>query len=142
MPLPATLENACGFPAVRLPGIVHAIVEEKDVDAPALARKIAEETGEDAAGVILLSRGKMEIKPLVHVPAAHTMVWERGCGSGTAAVGAYLALEQGGDTELALSQPGGVIGVRARYLDGRIASLAIEGRVRIVAEGIAYAQLK
>lgn len=140
MPLPATPETVCGFPALRLPGIVHAIVEDRDVDAPALVRRIAAETGEDAAGVILFSRERMEIKPLVYVPAAKTMVWERGCGSGTAAVGAYLALEKGGDADLALAQPGGVIGVRARCRDGRITSLAIEGRVRIVAEGTAYTE--
>jgi diaminopimelate epimerase len=139
MPLPLAREDACGFPAIRLPGIVHAIVENRDVDAPALARKIADETGEDAAGVLLFSRENMEIRPLVYVRSAETLVWERGCGSGTAAVGAYLALERGGDARVDIRQPGGVIGVRAECRDGKIASLAIEGRVRIVAEGIAYA---
>lgn len=138
MPLPATLETACDFPVVRLPGIAHAIVEGADADAESLVRRIAEATGEEAAGVILFSRADLAIRPLVYVPAARSMVWERGCGSGTAAVGAYLALKRGADVELSIRQPGGVIAVRAACGDGKITSLAIEGGVRIVAEGIAH----
>ncbi len=138
MPLPATLETACGFPVVRLPGIAHAIVEGADVDAESLVRRIADATNEEAAGVILLSPTDLAMRPLVYVPAAGSMVWERGCGSGTAAVGAYLALKRGADVDLSIRQPGGVITVRAACGDGKIAALAIEGGVRIVAEGIAH----
>ena len=137
MPLPVALETVCGFPVVRLPGIAHAVVEGAEVDAPALVRRIADETGEDAAGVILFSRDKMEIRPLVYVRSAGTLVWERGCGSGTAAVGAFLALKRDADVDVALLQPGGVIRARASCRGGFVASLAIEGRVRIVAEGSA-----
>lgn len=138
MPLPVILDRVGAWPIVRLPGIAHAIVEGADVDAPALVRKIADETGEDAAGVILFSREKMEIRPLVYVPSAGTLVWERGCGSGTAAVGAYLSMEKGGEIACKLRQSGGTIGVRAVWRDGVIPFLEIEGRVRIVAEGTAY----
>jgi diaminopimelate epimerase len=138
MPLPATLETVCGFPVVRLPGIAHAIVEAAEADAESLVRRIAAATNEEAAGVILFSRADLAMRPLVYVPAAGSMVWERGCGSGTAAVGAYLALERGADVELPVRQPGGVITARAACGDGKITSLAIEGDVRIVVEGIAH----
>ncbi len=138
MPLPATRETVSGYPVMRLPGIAHAIVEDADVDAPALVRQIADALNADAAGVILFSRERMEIKPLVYVPAARSLVWEHGCGSGTAAVGAYLALERGGTVRAALRQLGGVITVKAACECGEITALEIEGRVKIVAEGIAY----
>lgn len=138
MPRPASLSQLGGVPVLRLPGIAHAIVEGAAEDAPALAQWIADETGEDAVGVMEFSRAEGKIRPFVYVRSAGTMVWERGCGSGTAAVGAYLALAEGRDVDLPLTQPGGVIRVRAACRVGVVTALEIEGRVRIVAEGVAH----
>ncbi|MGI6238939.1 MAG: diaminopimelate epimerase [Christensenellales bacterium] len=143
MPLPARLARMGDVPVIQLPGIAHGICEGEDIDAlragaPALAKEIAAHTGAQAAGVMLLDRRKMALAPLVYVPSSDTMVWERGCGSGTAAVGAYLALTQARDVAATLAQPGGAIAVSAAYENGAVRALRIATDVRIVAEGRAY----
>ena len=69
-----------------------------------------------------------------------TMVWERGCGSGSAAVGAMLANEARGDVERRLPQPGGEIIVRSQWKEA-LSMLSIEGLVKIVCEGEACAEM-
>ncbi len=66
------------------------------------------------------------------------MIWERGCGSGTAAVGAYLAWKNRKAVSVELQQPGGKMRAEAGYQDGVIPALYIAGHVSIVAEGIAF----
>ncbi len=66
------------------------------------------------------------------------MIWERGCGSGTAAVGAYLAWKNRKAVSVELQQPGGKMRAEAGYQDGEIPALYIAGHVSIVAEGIAF----
>lgn len=143
MPLPATFADWNGLHIVRLPGIIHAVMptnspEAETAKAPELLKKLAADMNADAAGMILYSRAEGRIVPLVYVRGADSMVWERGCGSGSAAVGALEAYLTGTDSELALSQPGGVINVRAKWNGREITGINIAGQVRIVAEGTAY----
>jgi diaminopimelate epimerase len=165
MPLPegiVTLSLPFGgvirnFTAVRLPGITHVIVPVETVggaemDLRALAEKAAVEweaiIGADAFGMILFTRAesgvrtdpRFRIDPLIWVKSPPSLVWERGCGSGSAAVGAYLAEEAGAGVELPLVQNGGVIGVKAQWESGtgRVSVLSISGTVRVVARGTAY----
>ncbi|MNG33792.1 hypothetical protein D3C84_1201190 [compost metagenome] len=79
--------------------------------------------------------------PLIYVPPLDSLVWERGCGSGTASVGAYLAWKHGGAIAAPIKQPGGIIHVTAQCENGEISSLTIEGAVEIVAEGKAYIEV-
>ena len=143
MPLPVSFEKVRGLELVNLPGITHAVLLTDDPEgmkgvSPALLREIAGETDADAVGLILYSRTESRIVPLVYVRSTDTMVWERGCGSGSAAVGALEARIAGGAAEVTLSQPGGRITARAAW-DGRgISALSISGEVRIAAEGAAY----
>ena len=53
------------------------------------------------------------MKPLVYVPEANTLFWENSCGSGTAAVGAYLRYSTGKAVSLSLHQKGGTLHVSA-----------------------------
>ena len=73
----------------------------------------------------------------MYVKATDTMIWERGCGSGSAAVGALMAFESEQDVELPLKQPGGVITAGATWNEG-VSGVTIEGKVKMVCEGIAY----
>lgn len=146
MPLPERIENvdlvvgdqSLSCPAVFFPGIVHCIVP-----ADKLTRSQAEEAAAllcaaqkaDAAGIMLFDEAALSMSPLVHVSATHTAVWERGCGSGSAAVGCYLAHRTGAPYTIALQQPGGIIEVRAGWQNGRVHALSITGEVHMGASG-------
>lgn len=98
----------------------------------------------DALGIMLFSPGEkgdahaVHIEPLVFVAGVNSLVWERGCGSGSAAVGAYLAWKRGCSAEVSVFQPGGCIKVRAPYENGHFGPLIIAGRVTLAARGTAY----
>ena len=145
MPLPERiseeeLEPGISLPVVRFPGIAHVIVQENKID-PAAARAVIPrwcgrlET--EALGILLCNGDFNRIRPLVYVQETGSSVWERGCGSGTAALGAYLAHEAKKDIQISISQPGGVISVKALY-QGCVSSIEITGRVQIAAIGDAF----
>ncbi|MBR4015619.1 MAG: hypothetical protein IKI88_05395 [Anaerotignum sp.] len=90
-----------------------------------------------AFGILLLDEQEYTLQPLVCVQGV-SLIWERGCGSGTSAVGVYLAQKEGRNVALSLKQPGGIMGVEAEVTDGKITALSMTGRVFIVAEGTAY----
>jgi diaminopimelate epimerase len=133
--------------AVQLPGITHVIIPARllglsDADARAAAERAVEEWAPlidaEAFGILLFDEEKCSITPLVHVKGSRTTVWERGCGSGSAAIGAYIADKLGASAVSLVSQPGGVIEVNAVYENGAVTELSITGNVRIVATGTAY----
>ena len=123
------------FTMVRLEGIVHLICEGGAFgksEAEALLRQIAEELPDEAAGLLQWNSTAKQLIPLVYVRGSGSMVWEHGCGSGSAAVGAAEALRNGErETTVSVGQPGGVIRVTAAAENGKIASVSITGRVRL-----------
>ena len=142
MPLPESVEEMNGFVLVRMPGIAHVILkcsepEKMRAGAEELLRETAENLPDEAVGLMLYSPEKAELIPLVYVKPTDTMIWERGCGSGSAAVGAMTAWERQQSAAVRLKQPGGVINVNAGWNEGVI-GLSIEGKVKIVCEGYAY----
>ena len=143
MPSPAKIEETAlpggiQCPVVYLEGIAHAIV-----DAVALTRAQAEEriagwceyTNQEAFGIIL--RNGNSIEPLVYVRETGSAVWERGCGSGTAALGAWETRLSGTDVSMDVQQPGGVIRVNTAYNGDRL-EITITGTVKIAAAGQAW----
>ena len=145
MPVPesigeAELEPGLFLPVVRFPGIAHVIVKEDRMD-PAAAKAViprwCRQLRSDALGILLTNQDLNRIRPLVYVRETDSSVWERGCGSGTAALGAYLASEAGRDVQASVSQPGGVISVKAKW-DGSVTGIEITGRVQIAAIGEAF----
>ena len=92
--------------------------------------------GADALGALLWNAPSRFINPVVYVPSAGTLVREHGCGSGTAAIGSWLAAAAGETVEMPIHQPGGTILVRAAMLKGRLTVLTINGRVKLVDEGM------
>lgn len=115
-----------------------ALVENERRFALSGIRGWCEELGAEALGVLLCGRGFERIAPLVYVPQAGTLVWERGCGSGTAALGAYLAKEGDPDgiLEKDVRQPGGTIRVRAESRGGSLCSLQISTAVTFSEEKV------
>ena len=75
--------------------------------------------------------------PLVFVRGTGSLVWEHGCGSGSAAAGAVEALRNGGkETTVSVRQPGGTIRVSAGAEDGMIRAVSITGHVRFDRETV------
>ena len=116
-------------PVVFFDGIAHAILPHTadrtwaEGAAPQWARHI----GADALGMLLFDSETNRLDPLVCVPAAGTLVWERSCASGTAAVGAYLANTESRLVRLDLSEPGGILTVEA----APGGAIALTGTVRL-----------
>ena len=142
MPLPRSIEELNGYALVRMPGIAHVILrcgdpESMRAGAEELLREIAAMLDDEAVGLMLYSPQRSELIPLVYVKPTDTMIWERGCGSGSAAVGAFMAYDKQAEVSLQLRQPGGMITARAMW-DNGVSQISIEGKVRIVCEGAAY----
>lgn len=128
---------------VCLPGISHVIVEtcvdsiDKNAFVEAALPQLLSLTKEEALGILFFDAATNYMLPVVYVKSIGLPVWERGCGSGTAALGAYIANRSGRDLELAISQPGGEITVFVKS-EHKAVKVWIQGEVKIVAEGIAY----
>lgn len=119
---------------VRMDGIAHILIDRKhEPEAEKLLRTWAPLFEEEAVGFVACDFARNEIRPLVLVKPTGSAVWERGCGSGSAAYGAAMAQKAGGCVKVAIRQPGGTIVVCA---DGE--SVSITGRVQIVMRGEAY----
>ncbi len=128
------------FTVVRMEGIVHLICNDKTFEkeeAEKLLRQAADQLPDEAVGLIQWDRDQKYMLPLVFVRGSGSMVWEQGCGSGSAAVGAAEALRlEATDTEIRVRQPGGTITAAVSANNGRILSVSISGRVRIGTETV------
>ena len=126
-------------PLVRMPGIAHLILPASAMLGEAeLRRRLPEwnrAISADALGALIWREADTSIDPLVYVPSAGTLVREHGCGSGSAAVGCWLAQTAGRNVEAPVRQPGGTITVRARHDGSTLTGVAITGRVELVEEG-------
>lgn len=133
MPEPHTVETVSfpdgrRLPVVAFEGISHVIMERPVPGkiAEKLVREWCQYLHADALGLMLLDPKKQKLTPLVYVPAADTLFWESACGSGTSAVGAWMARESGSTVKTALYQPGGILRIEASPDGG----LWLEGTVR------------
>lgn len=137
MPRPCSVEtlrfpDGRNLPVVAFQGISHVILEQEipEKEAEALAKRWCAHLKADALGLMFLNRKEGRLSPLVYVPAADTLFWESSCGSGTSAVGAWLALASGKPVTVSLKQPGGVLEIAASP-DG---PLFLKGTVRCLYE--------
>ncbi len=145
MPLPEKME-VCSFPTadrelslpvVFLPGICHIIAPKGIVDcaqAEDLLRRWSASLPGEAVGLILLDEACTSIDPLVYVKPTDTAVWERGCGSGSAAVACYLTAKRGESQCLSIRQRGGTIAAVTAWDGGHVTALQITGSVALVSE--------
>lgn len=142
MPLPERIEQLSlpvggvmqTFPVVHLPGICHVIAPAEVIDrarAEETLRSWSELLSGEAMGLLLLEESQTAFTPLVYVKPTDSCVWERGCGSGSAAIGAWLASVRGREQCVSLRQPGGVIQVVTRLAGEKLAALTITGTVVI-----------
>jgi diaminopimelate epimerase len=158
MPLPLAIESFNAeiagqsrvLPVVHFPGITHVIVDGEHGDKIAIAETLAENsslfTNTDAFGIMFYDENPSEksglfLTPFVCVKTLGTKVWERGCGSGSAALGAYLAHNRGENIKMDVMQSGGTITVEVAFADGAISGISIEGKIEITSYGKALLEL-
>jgi histidine racemase len=152
MPVPIRIEQSTvmfegdelTIAVVRYEDFFHVVIEADGFRqaerrrAENLAKLLGVTSGANLIGVLLVKPESHELAPLIHVPALDSMIWERGCGSGTASLGAYLSWRNKGAIDVPIRQPGGSIRVTSDWEQGRVTSLRIEGTVGIVAQGKAF----
>ena len=120
MPLPEEIsgrqfrfqETAMTLPVVRFPGITHILCPfpMEASFAEAALKQWCAELKAPAAGIMLLDEARMSLTPLVYVPAADTLFWERSCASGTCAAAAWLSASTGRYGIYNFIEPGGELG--------------------------------
>jgi len=125
----ADLPGAGSLPVVRFSGISHVICRHAPdrAEAERLAPVWCGALGAEALGILFYEQEENLLTPLVFVPAAGTLRWERSCASGAAALGAYLAAEAGGTVTASPRQPGGILTVEAGP-----DTLTLSGAVRLL----------
>jgi len=142
MPLPLKVEerqfpSASGtlqLPVVFLPGICHIIAPDGAVardEAEELLRRWSVDLPGEAVGLILLEESHMRIDPLVYVKPTDTAVWERGCGSGSAAVACWLTHQRRAPQCLSIRQAGGTIAAVTLWDGSAVTALTITGTVQL-----------
>ena len=132
------------LPVVKFDGISHTIVTERMPKplAEMMIREWANKVRADAFGILLMSKDYREMTPLVYVKSTDTVVAESSCASGTAAVGAWLAVEKKEPVNLTIRQPGGELSIEVEVTDGNVSKLLLGGHVSCVEEGQMQAEEK
>ena len=126
-------EGEITLPVVFFPGICHMIATNGTLQrhqAQEALRRWAAALPCQAAGLLLFDDERMHFDPLVYVKDTDTFVWERGCGSGTAAIACYLTAQRQASQCLSLKQPGGTIAAVTTWEDGEVKTLTISGTVK------------
>jgi diaminopimelate epimerase len=132
------------LPVYFFEGITHIIVEEPGLNPGRdLILRILEcgrklraagmpDTGPDALGLMFCEAGTLSLRPVVHVHATDSLVFESSCGSGTAALAVHLAAGlEDGEYRREIAQPGGVITTRLKKEAGEIRFIGIGGPVSL-----------
>lgn len=142
MPLPQRIEQRTfpfgngeiTLPVVFLPGICHIIAPNGTVQryqAEDALHTWADSLPCDAVGLLLLDEDRMYFDPLVYVKGTGTAVWERGCGSGTAAIATWFTAARRTAQCLTLKQPGGTINAVTTWDGSAVTGLTITGTVKV-----------
>ena len=156
MPLPIKVEQKCityegldfSIGIVRYDGFFHIILEVDTISsewrkrAEGLAKLLGVIQGTHLIGIMLFVPASNTMAPLIYLPELSSMIWEKGCGSGTASIGAYLNWKKKRTITAPIAQPGGTILVSAVSNNHALASLVIEGVAGIVAQGKAYIEFE
>ena len=134
------------LPVIYFDGISHVIVmdealfDRKEEVVESCIDQMPAFTQVSAMGIMFYDEKEECLRPFVYVKSIDSRFWERGCGSGTAAFGCYLARKDRKSVTESVKQPGGEITVKADYdkEEERVTHLEIYGYVTICATGTAY----
>ena len=144
MPLPERIEETFSSPAtadcpqavvVCFPGIAHALLPGCVPDmlpAKRITSWLCRQFQTPAAGALYLDVLLRKMQPAVYVRATDTLVFERSCASGSAAVAAWLSRSRPDDLcTYDICQPGGTISAQVRRRNGSIETLSVGGPVAL-----------
>lgn len=141
-------ERAKSYRRVDFPGISHIIInhggfsaDNPKTDQAPLFRAIQTTLKDeplDAFGLMFYDDKHQAMTPLVYVRATDSLIWERSCASGTAALGVSLSADRRGDLGMQVLQPGGALGVKVLRDQDRVKQILLKGPVKRVAEGWLY----
>jgi histidine racemase len=127
---------------VDFEGISHVVLSTgNDIPGEGLLLHIVNELSplqNSAFGVMFYNEEQNFMTPLVYVAATDSVIWERSCGTGTAALGVALSLTSQGSIDRVVAQPGGCLEVLTTWGNDQIESVYLKGEVGIVAEGEVY----
>jgi diaminopimelate epimerase len=131
------------FPVFYFEGITHVIAgglePSRDAVFSLLERARRGPVGnpdagqpEAAFGVMFYDPDRRFMRPAVYVAATDSLVFESSCGSGTAALGAYLSADRDdGEGRWEIAQPGGLITARVEKRAGTVRAVGIGGPVAL-----------
>lgn len=127
---------------VDFDGISHVVLfTGNDIPDEGLLHHIVREQTplpNSAFGVMFYNEEENYMTPLVYVEDTGSVVWERSCGTGTAALGVALSLTDQSGIDMEVKQPGGNLQVITSVNNGQIEGIYLKGEVSIVAEGEVY----
>ena len=122
-------------PIVEFEGIWHIIMASgafSEESFPEIRDAVYSRVRPEALGVMYLAKGHRSMVPMVYVDGPGTVYRESSCGSGTAAVAAWMADCTGEDISLTMAAPGGPLTAEATLgADGRLARIRIGGLVTL-----------
>ncbi|QEK13087.1 diaminopimelate epimerase [Crassaminicella thermophila] len=135
-------ENIYEGTLVHFSGIIHFIVNSRRIESKeAFFLKVKEKLNDleyDALGIMFYNEEDIYIEPLVYVRETESLVWERGCGSGTAALGVALSHQFKKSVDVVVKQPGGELKIITKWNGNDVEYINLKGIVEIVAEGIVH----
>jgi len=127
------------YPVYVFEGITHIIAADIPPDEETVHKLICETDRQaegqplcSALGVMFFDSRKCLMRPVVWTRTIDTLVRESSCGSGTAAMGAWLTRnEWETDRYIDIEQPGGTITVHVIKQNRKINQLSISGKVTL-----------
>ena len=142
MPKPLSVESlgfrGQSYGMVVFEGITHVIAPDTEpgegisFQIKKAAEKKHAEKFPSALGVMFFSAKNNFMVPVVHVGTVDTVIFESSCGSGSAALGAWLSRDQSdGIFQYLINQPGGVIETEVVKQNGEITRITIGGRIEL-----------
>lgn len=137
MPLPISVQDitlkGCAVKVVSFEGIIHFVVHLPEPDQELIEAAVDHALGNcDAAavGVMFFDGGSMSMRPAVYVHDTGSLIYEKSCASGSAAVALVCAVDLPvGNYRFDVRQPGGIIEVELSKQVGGFEKLTIGGRV-------------
>ena len=124
---------------VRYTGISHIIFhsEKTEVSKEFIEsiRVLLPDLKNDALGIMLYNPSNRFMTPIVHVPETNSVIYEHGCGSGSAALASVISMKNRKNMDVEINQPGGKLYVSTNYDNSILKESILKGRVQIVAEG-------
>lgn len=134
------LEKEWSGTLVHYSDAVHFILEIKDwtqSEVESLTIYLHGQFPKSVVGILLYNIDTQVMYPVIYVSKVGSLVWEKGCGSGTGSIGAYLSDKFQRDVSVGVQQPEGVIEVTTHYEKTHMTALSIKGKGEIFAKGTA-----